>query len=129
MPMTVFRADDGELPEVAQALNARLEGTYPKGASVRYASVTLEEAQVAVGCTDDTPECWSAIADPIATSLVLVADVKGEGQRGVRISLRMFDAGAQKTLRLAERVFESASAAVEGVPDVVAAVAAPQVER
>ena len=127
--LTLFRADSGEFPMVAAALNERLDATYPEGPSVHRASVTLEEAQVAVGCADETPECWSALADPIKTSALLVAEVKSEGRLGVRVSLRIFDAGAQKTLRLAERVYDNPPAAVQGVPEIVAALSrAPQAE-
>ena len=129
VPMTLFRADAEELPELTAALNTRIEGTYPQGPTVRYAAVTIEEAQLVAGCADATPECWSAIADPIPTSALLMAEVKPEGPGGeVRISLRLFDAGGQKTLRLSERVYGSAAQALEGVPDLVAALAAPREE-
>ena len=117
--MTLFRADNDDLPEVVAALNTRLEGTYPQGPTVHYAAVTLEEAQLAVGCAESTPECWSAIADPIPTAALLVAEVTPEGTNGVRISLRLFDAAGQKTLRSAERVYESSAAATRGVVEVV----------
>lgn len=129
MPITVFRADADELPAVASALNRRVEGVYPAGAQVRYAMVTLEDAQLAVGCIDATPECWSALADPVHTAALLLAEARAEGHGdAVRLSLRIFDAAEQKTVRLSERVYGSAGAAIEGVPWLVAGLTAPPVE-
>lgn len=129
LPITVFRADADEFPEVAAALNRRIEGVYPPGPTVHYAAVTLEDAQLAVGCVDATPECWSSLADPVSTSALLAAEARGEGRKGaVRLSLRLFDAAAQKTVRLSERVYGDAAAALEGVPWLVAGLAAPREE-
>ena len=119
VPMTFFPADNEDYPDVVQALNVRLQATFPPGPTVSYAKVTLEEAQVAVGCSDATVECWNLVAEPIPTQSMLVAEVKKEGSAGVRLNLMIYDAAGGKTLRHAERVFLNAALAKDGVPEVV----------
>ena len=123
--MTFFRADNDDCPQVVEALNARLEGTFPRGPTVNYAAVTLEEAQLAVGCGEPTVECWNALAEPIPTTALMVAEVNREGQKGIRIALRLYDALGQKMLRFAERAYGTQEEAMDGIPEVVDAFVLP----
>ena len=123
--MTFFPADNDEYPDVVLALNGRLQETFPRGPTVSYAAVTLEEAQVAVGCSDASVECWNLVAEPIPTQSMLVAEVKKDGPTGVRVHLMIYDAAGGKTLRQAERIYGSAVDAKEGVPEVVDLLVAP----
>ena len=124
--MTIFDADNDDLKRIVDALNKRLHDTFPPSKNVVQAAVTLEEAQIAVGCVDSTPECWTAVADPIPTAALLIAEVKEEGAHGVRMGLRLFDAMGLKVLRLAERVYPGPDEALVGVDEVVDAFVKPQ---
>lgn len=124
-PLTFFAAENPDLAGVAQALNQRLKQTYPVGPTVKHAAVSLEEAQIAVGCIEATPDCWAAVAKSVSAPALLLAEVSSDKQKRVHVVARIFNSDARSTLRVSEQTAANATDALAVVPRVVDALVAP----
>ena len=117
--LTFFAAENPDLPAVAQALNQRLQKAYPVGPSVKYAGVSLEEAQIAVGCIEATPACWAAVAKSVSAPALLLAEVSAQKDKRVHLVVRIFNSEGRSTVRVSEQTSANAADALGAVPKVV----------
>ena len=117
LPVDMFDA-----PDVARTINdhlgrLKLPGT---GDSVK-AAVSLEMAQLAIECTEQTPACYRAVGKSLGADQM----VWGELRRGptpkksIRVTLALFDVRAGTPPKRVEKTFDDPQAARAGVAELV----------
>ena len=111
-------AEGYSFPEVAAVLNSDLEGARLLGVDYRFkAPVSMEVAQLSLECIQPTPTCYAKVGRSLEASRLLWADLAatGEGGRGLKVTLVLFDVDGGKIVRRSEAAFEGKEAAMTGL--------------
>ena len=119
--LAVIPVDSDAFPRAARALSASLTAAKVSGVDETTVSkVSLEVVQLSIECVDPTPACYAAIGRSMAANRLLFARIDRTHQRGLKISVTLFDVDAKAAARTAEKVFASEDAAAAGAAALVA---------
>lgn len=111
-----------EAPDVAKAMNEHLGRLKIAGASEGVkAAVSIEVAQLAIECTDPTPECYRAVGRSLGADQMLWGELRRgpTPKKSIRIALALFDVRAGTPPRRVEKTFEGTEEARAGVGELV----------
>ena len=107
-----------DAPDVARTINDHLGRIKIPGAgdSVK-AAVSLEMAQLAIECTEQTPACYRAVGKSLGADQMLWGELRRgpTPKKSIRVTLALFDVGAGTPPKRVAKTFDDAQAARAGV--------------
>jgi len=111
-----------DAPDVARTINDHLGRLKIPGAgdSVK-AAVSLEMAQLAIECTEQTPACYRAVGKSLGADQMLWGELRRSPtpKKSIRVSLALFDVRAGTPPKRVEKTFDDPQAARAGVAALV----------
>ena len=125
LKLAVMPVESYAYPRLARGLNGILHDIQVPGVEDYFLSkVTLEVAQLAIECVDQTNACWSAVGKSLTSDRLLMAQIsvpsrKRHHDHSVALSVTYFDVSAQQPLHTVEKTFKSEEEALRGMKDVV----------
>lgn len=120
LTLAVLPAESDAFPGTAKSATESLVAAKVAGVDARVVSkVSLEVAQLAVECVDETPACYAAVGKSLAANRLLFARV-AKGTGGVAVTVVLFDVDAGSASATKTQVYPDEAAAKAGVAGLVA---------
>ena len=117
-----------DAPDVARTINDHLGRVKIAGAgdSVK-AAVSLETAQLAIECTEQTPTCYRAVGKSLGVDKMLWGELRRgpTPKKSISVTLALFDVRAGTPPKRVEKTFDDPQAANAGVAALVEHAFAP----
>jgi hypothetical protein len=111
-----------DAPDVARTINDHLGRVKIPGAGASVkAAVSLEMAQLAIECTQQTPACYRAVGKSLGADQMLWGELRRSPtpKKSIRVTLALFDVRAGTPPKRVEKTFDDTQAARAGVADLV----------
>jgi hypothetical protein len=109
-------ADEYAFPDVAAALNDRMEAVHISGVDVSFrAPVSMEVAQLSLECVAQTTACYTQVGNSLQANRLLWAELAavGTGRRRLKAVVTVFDVDQKRMLRRAEETYDGREAALQ----------------
>jgi hypothetical protein len=109
-------ADEYAFPDVAAALNDRMEAVHLSGVDVSFrAPVSMEVAQLSLECVAQTAACYTQVGTSLQANRLLWAELVavGSGRRRLKAVVTVFDVDQKRMLRRAEETYDGRETALQ----------------
>jgi hypothetical protein len=127
MKLAVLPVESDSFPRLAKSINGVFHDLQVNGIEDYFLSkVTLEVAQLAIECVDQTNECWVAVGKSLSSDRMLMAQIganaaaKGKKKlRAVELTVTYFDVESGQPLHVSNKSFKSEDEALRGMKDLI----------
>lgn len=121
--MAILPVENDAYPKVADALNEVFKTVEVKTAEEYLRpKVTLDVVQLQIECLEATEACYGAVGKSLSVNLLLIGQLARpeKKQKGVRVTVTLFNVDTGATLNAIDRVFRKQDEAIKAMGQVVA---------
>jgi len=109
-------ADEYAFPDVAAALNDRMEAVHISGVDVSFrAPVSMEVAQLSLECVAQTTACYTQVGNSLQANRLLWAELAavGAGHKRLKAVVSLFDVDQKRLVRRAQETYDGREGALQ----------------
>jgi hypothetical protein len=109
-------ADEYAFPDVAAALNDRMEAVHISGVDVSFrAPVSMEVAQLSLECVAQTTACYTQVGNSLQANRLLWAELAavGTGHKHLKAVVSLFDVDQKRLVRRAQETYDGREGALQ----------------
>jgi hypothetical protein len=127
--LAVLPVESDAFPRLAKSINGVFHDIQVTGIEDYFLSkVTLEVAQLAIECVDQTNDCWVAVGKSLSSDRMLLAQIGAGGGSGsgkkkkdktLQLTVTYFDVATGQALHVANKSFKSEDEALRGMKDLI----------